>query len=132
MPFCLPTLIAYGGQATDHISFGQNFTYQSAGVLVVMVTLALLAVLLVGISKLVSVTTPAAVPAGAAVSTPVQAASAPDDMEDPRVMAAIAAAVSFAIRGKHRVVSIVPIERSVDHDWGREGRRQIFQGKQVR
>jgi hypothetical protein len=48
---------------------------------------------------------------------------------DLATVVAIAAAVAHVVGPRHRIVAVTP---AVDHDWAREGRRQIFSSHQVR
>jgi Na+-transporting methylmalonyl-CoA/oxaloacetate decarboxylase gamma subunit len=127
-------LFATGGGVAGHISFGQNAAYQTVGMAVVLGTLGALALLISVGSRLVRLIVPEAPPAVAPVAAVVAAThQQADALEEARFRVVVAAAVAAVLPQAHRVVSVVHIDaNSSDPQWGREGRRQIFQGRQVR
>jgi len=108
----------------------EAFSYQVAGMIIVIGSLALLAVAVVVIGRLLQLAEPKAVPvvSGERVSPEP---SAGGDIP-PEIRAVIAAAVVASLDGSYRVVEI---QTSTDvrlQAWSLEGRRQIFSSHRVR
>ncbi len=73
--------------------------------------------------------TVAAAGSAPAATTPAPAEAAPGEAEtSPEEIAAIAAAISMLMGGRHRILSI----RTPETSWGREGRRQHFASHKIR
>jgi Na+-transporting methylmalonyl-CoA/oxaloacetate decarboxylase gamma subunit len=118
--------------ATERIPFLENLNYQAVGMVIVMGALGFLAVAVAGLGRAIraleqKLAAPVPVVALAVTSPGTSAAAAAAD--DPKLYAAIIAAVSVSLGARHRVISVTPTELSA---WSVEGRRSIFQSHRVR
>jgi Na+-transporting methylmalonyl-CoA/oxaloacetate decarboxylase gamma subunit len=112
-------------QAGDRTDLLTNGSYQVAGLVVVMLSLGLMALLVEGIGRLLRLRhRPPAV-------TPAVAAPEPAGVP-PETLAAIAAAVAVTMQSPHRIVQIRPTGSAWLQAWSLEGRRQIFQSHTLR
>ena len=102
------------------------------GMLMVLVTLAILWGLTAGLSKLVAVFLPLPKPPMPATATaPPSVASTPqadDHAIAPELVAVIAAAVSTVTAGKGRIISIKPMSTS----WEKAGRQSVLTSHRIR
>ncbi len=117
----------------SRMTFAQDVAYQSVGVIVVVGSLALIALLLVIFNRILRAT-------GLSVSQPplkndplpagAGAANAEELPADLR--AAIAAAVYTTLGSSHKIVEIRASDSVLLQAWSMEGRRQIFQSHKFR
>jgi Na+-transporting methylmalonyl-CoA/oxaloacetate decarboxylase gamma subunit len=112
----------------DFPALSDSIIYQINGLIVVFTALGLLWGLLELMSLWFKRRARPAVPAPAP-SLSVQS-SLPDDLS-PELVAAMAAAVHSTLSGSARITSIVRVD-TPDHEWTREGRRQIHSARKVR
>lgn len=114
-------------QASDRTDLLTNGSYQVAGLVVVMLSLGLMAVLVEILGRLLRAR-PRTQPAPSVSATgAAEAAGVP-----PETLAAIAAAVAVTVKSPHRIVKIQPSSRAWLQAWSLEGRRQIFQSHTLR
>jgi len=117
-------MIALASSLPAHPGWVENLQYQLTGFLVVVFALSSIAILVWIIGKIFAATE----------STPQTAApsatrEAKDEISAP-VLAAISAAVSVTLEGRHFVIyDVAPTGRSA---WSAEGRRAIYRSHQLR
>lgn len=111
------SLPAYPGLA-------ENLQYQLAGLLVVFFALGSIAILVWIIGKIFAASEPKPV-----VAAPLAPSATETEIPGP-VLAAISAAVSITLEGRHFVIyDVAPTGRSA---WSAEGRRAIYRSHQLR
>ena len=100
-----------------------------AGFVIVLLALTLLWGLTVLIGRFFASSAAAAVPpAGPApAAAPATPAPAGDELTDEEIVV-ISAAVAAMVDGRHRVVSVQPVQSS----WGQQGRREIHASHRIR
>ena len=108
-------------------TLADNLQYQLTGLLVVLFTLCVLALLVALLGRVISAFEARRTPAPSPVAVP-----APETIPGP-VFAAVAAAVSTAL-GDHRFVihSVQAVDPRLNLAWSAEGRRSIYATRQVR
>lgn len=107
-----------------HPGLAENLQYQLAGLLVVFFALGSIAILVWIIGKIF-----AAAEAKAAIAQPILRTE-PEAEIPGSVLAAISAAVSVTLGGRHFVIyDVAPAGRSA---WSAEGRRAIYRSHQLR
>ena len=119
------------------MSLGQDIVYQSVGIVVVIGSLATIALILVGLNRILRGAglvvasggrgRQAAGSSGAPVVSSQELAGLSPDLR-----AAIAAAVYTTLGPSHQIVEIHPSLSPQIMAWSMEGRRQIFQSHRVR
>lgn len=113
---------------TESVPFVTNLTYQGVGMFIVLGALGVLAVIVTLVGRVLAVApVPRAVPAPAVAAAPAAAAAV--EAVDPRLHAAIVAAVTVTLGRKARVIAVGTAESNA---WSAEGRRTIFQSHKVR
>jgi len=117
-------MIALASSLPTHPGWVENLQYQLTGFLVVLFALGSMAVLVWIIGKIF-----AATEARPAIAQPAQSAEAEAEIPG-SVLAAISAAVSVALEGRHFVIyDVAPAGRTA---WSAEGRRAIYRSHQLR
>jgi len=117
-------MIALASSLPAHPAWTENLQYQLTGFLVVLFALGSIAILVWIIGKTFAATE--SKPAAAAPIAP----SVPETEIPGPVLAAISAAVSVALQGRHFVIyDVAPAGRSA---WSAEGRRAIYRSHQLR
>ena len=117
-------MISLASSLPAHPGWTENVQYQLTGFLVVLFTLGAIALLVWIIGRIFTATE--SKPAVAA-NTP---SSAPETEIPGPVLAAISAAVSVALEGRHFVIyDVAPAGRAA---WSAEGRRAIYRSHQLR
>jgi len=107
-----------------HPGWAENLQYQLTGFLVVLFALGLIAILVWLIGKFF-----AATETKPAMVQPAEQAERETEIPGP-VLAAISAAVSVALEGRHFVIyDVAPAGRSA---WSSEGRRAIYRSHRLR
>lgn len=135
------TISLLAASLSKHPGLLTNIQYQLTGLLVVVFTLGLLALVMSILGKIFvlwersagadSATVP--VPVTASPETAVESSDVPEEAIPGATLAVIAAAVSTALSHRpviiHRVHAADPRENLA---WGAEGRRSIYAGKNLR
>lgn len=117
-------MIALASSLPAHPGWVENLQYQLAGFLVVFFALGSIAILVWIIGKIF-----AAAEAKAAITQPTLRTE-PEAEIPGSVLAAISAAVSIALEGRHFVIyDVTPSGRSA---WSSEGRRSIYRSHRLR
>jgi hypothetical protein len=117
-------MIALASSLPAHPGWAQNLQYQLTGFLVVVFALGSIAILVWIIGKIFA--TAETKPVMKTTAPPSEAAS---EIPGP-VLAAISAAVSVALEGRHFVIyDVAPAGRTA---WSDEGRRAIYRSHQLR
>jgi len=117
--------------------FLDQVAFQATGILIVLGTLSGIWIAVVALGQVLrlfsgsGVKAPSQAQADRAASMGALPEATPPEVADPRVIAAISAAVHTALRGRARIVSIVP-QAAHSQVWSHEGRRDIYQSHRVR
>jgi len=117
--------------------FLDQVAFQATGILIVLGTLTGIWIAVVALGRVLrlfsgpGVQAPTRASGDPAASIQERPPQSPSDVADPRVVAAISAAVHTALRGRARIVSIVP-QAAHSQVWSQEGRRDIYQSHRVR
>jgi len=117
--------------------FLDQAAFQATGILIVLGTLSGIWIAVVALGRVLrlfsgsGVLAPSHAQANRAASVEAPLQPTPSEVADPRVIAAISAAVHTALRGRARIVSIVP-QAAHSQVWSQEGRRDIYQSHRVR
>lgn len=119
-----PPLIFALRAESESPTLSQALAFQSAGLIVVLASLGMLAILLAVLGRVFQ-----AGPAPKPHTTPSTRAVEP---VPPEIKAVIAAAVACTVHETHRITEIRPASNRWVQAWSIEGRRQIFQSHQVR
>lgn len=117
-------MIALASSLPARPGWMENLQYQLTGFLVVLFALGSIAILVWIIGKMFTATE-----AKPVVAAPVAPGASETEIPGP-VLAAISAAVSVALAGRHFVIyDVAPAGRSA---WSAEGRRAIYRSHQLR
>ena len=128
MPAILPPTLAAIAVTKDSTS-GEIILYQTVGFIIVILSLALLAVVISFIGKLFIRKTPATAAAKPVVTTKTSPAKVvADDKIPAHIIAVIAAAVAVEIGQRHQIVAVT----RVGSNWSMEGRRSIYSSHTLR
>jgi hypothetical protein len=117
-------MITLASSLPTHPGWMENLQYQLTGFLVVVFTLGSIAILVWIIGKIFT-----AAGSKSVVAAPATPSEPETEIPGP-VLAAISAAVSVALEGRHFVVyEVAPAGRAA---WSAEGRRAIYRSHQLR
>lgn len=119
----MPALFLATESISAHLEFFRNLRYQGTGMLVVIVSLGLLALIVSFVAKILE-------PRPASASP--QLTQPAGEEIPPEVQAVIAAAVLTVLRSSHRIHHIRPPADPHLTAWSAEGRRQIFLSHSIR
>ncbi len=126
MNFLLPLATE---SVAGHIGFLTNLRYQTVGVMIVMTSLCVLAVLVTVVAKGLSFFPTAKKSPAPAPEAPVAVTK---DGISPEIRAVIAAAIHVSLKSPHRILHVQSVQNPQLHAWSVEGRRQIFQSHTFR
>ena len=109
-----------------HIEFFHNLRYQGTGMLIVLLSLGILAVVVSAVARILE-QRESPVPETAAAR-----AAGEDPTLPPEIQTVIAVAVYMALPSGHRIHQVRPVANPNLSAWSAEGRRQIFQSHTIR
>jgi hypothetical protein len=121
--------LPFAASLPDFPALSDSIIYQINGLIVVFTALGLIWGLLELMALWFKWRVRSAVPAAAPIVSAGK--SVPAEDLSPELVAAMAAAVHVTLSGSARITSIVRVD-TPDHEWTREGRRQIHSARKVR
>jgi hypothetical protein len=120
------TLFLAVESVAGHLEFFSNLRFQTVGVMIVLTSLGGLAIIVTAVGRALEPRL-----GGGSRALPAAVQSSAQDVP-PEIRAAIAAAVVFAVKTPHRILTVTQTHDPRLSAWSVEGRRQIFHSHTVR
>lgn len=118
--------------ASGSFTFLYQVGYQAAGMMIVLGALGGLWLIVAALGRVLRLSQPDQPPVTRPLAASPSPAPAPVDSGlDPRLIAAISAAIHVTLKSRFQLVSIQP-EQTHTPAWSQEGRREIYQSHRVR